>query len=270
MWRGVTRLRTPRRRFAMPWCRVFPVVLQCFVFLLPFLEAVETQAHDPSAYGGVFRSRDQGASWFPVDAGLFLSAAIGLAVNPRNSHELLLASDTGLLRSRNGGRQWAPEAPAVLVGGVYTVAFDTAGGGALASTAAGLYRTDDGQRWQKIATPAGATPAYAIVTGMRAGRVYVAGPGGLWRSHDGGRSWLEAGEGLPDGAVQRLLVVGGAQEAVYAIVAGRLWRSGDGAQGWQLYDTGLPVGRVAALACAPTVPDRLWVVAADRVFGVPT
>src|SRR5262249_57214095 len=93
-----------------------------------------------------------------------------------------------------------------------------------------------------------------------------AGPGGLWRSDDRGRSWLDTGEGLPAGAVRRLLVVTAPEEILYAIAAGRLWRRTNGMHGWQAHDTGLPVGRVEALALDIGAPERLWAAAVDRIF----
>ena len=65
--------------------------------------ATATLAHDPSAWGGLFRSRDDGAAWLSADAGLFVGAALAIAVSPTDANHLLYATDTRLLRSRNGG-----------------------------------------------------------------------------------------------------------------------------------------------------------------------
>jgi photosystem II stability/assembly factor-like uncharacterized protein len=242
------------------------VVLLLLSILLATLGPAATSAHDPSAYGGLFRSRDDGASWFPADPGLFLSGALGMAISPVDANHLLLATDAGLLRSRNGGRNWTREAPTVLFGGVYAVAFGADGQGALASTAALIYRTNDGSLWRETSAPGGAAPAYAIVPGLVAGRIYVAGPGGLWRSDDRGRSWSWAGEGLPEGAVNDLVVTG-PEETVCAIAAGRIWMSPNGARSWHARHAGLPEGRVEALTHDLIGPDRLWAAAADRVFA---
>ncbi len=242
------------------------VVLLLLAILQVILGPAATSAHDPSAYGGLFRSRDDGASWFPADPGLFLSGALGVAVSPVDANHLVLATDTGLLRSHNGGRNWIREAPTVLFGGVYAVAFEADGQGALASTAARIYRTDDGGLWRETSAPDGAAPAYAIVPGLVAGRIYVAGPGGLWRSDDRGRSWSGAGEGLPEGAVNGLVVTG-PEETVYVMAGGRIWMSPNGARSWDARHTGLPEGGVEALTPDLMGPDRLWAAAADRVFA---
>jgi photosystem II stability/assembly factor-like uncharacterized protein len=234
--------------------------------LLAILGPAAASAHDASAYGGLFRSRDDGASWFPADPGLFLSGALGVAISPIDANHLLLATDTGLLRSRNGGRNWTRETPTVLFGGVYAVAFAADGQGALASTAARIYRTDDGSFWRETSAPDGTAPAYAIVPGLIAGRMYVAGPGGLWRSDDRGRSWSRAGGELPEGAVSGLVVTA-PEETVYAIAAGHIWMSPNGAHSWHARQTGLPEGRVEALCSDLMGSGRLWAAAADRVFA---
>ena len=85
--------------------------LACVVSLL----AGSASAHDASSYGGVFRSRDLGAAWLNADVGLFLNAALVIAVDPRDSSHLLVGTDLGILSSRNGGRSWVPEARDVII-----------------------------------------------------------------------------------------------------------------------------------------------------------
>src|SRR2546428_2806679 len=65
----------------------------------------EAPAHDPDTLGGVFRTHDAGATWTSINPGIFVSGALALAVSPRDPNHLLLATDSGLWRSRNrGGR----------------------------------------------------------------------------------------------------------------------------------------------------------------------
>ena len=56
-------------------------------------------SHDASSYGGVFRSRDLGATWLNADVGLFLNAALIIAVNPRDSSQLLAGTDLEIGRA---------------------------------------------------------------------------------------------------------------------------------------------------------------------------
>src|SRR5882672_7035200 len=89
--------------------------LACVVSLL----AGSASAHDASSYGGVFRSRDLGAAWLNADVGLFLNAALVIAVDPRDSSHLLVGTDLGILSSRNGGRNWVAEARDVIFGAIF-------------------------------------------------------------------------------------------------------------------------------------------------------
>jgi photosystem II stability/assembly factor-like uncharacterized protein len=224
-------------------------------------------AHDPSAWGGLFRSRDDGATWFPADAGLFIGGALEVAVHPQDGNHLLYGTDTRLLRSRNGGRDWVTEAPNTLIGAVFAVAFAADGVGGLASTGTRIFHSVDGGNWQDTLAPAGAAPARAFVPGSPTGRVYLAGAHGLFASNDGGRNWLRVAEGvLPEAPVGVLLVIAGPPETVYAVVDGKVWTSNDSAQTWQSRGAASQPARVDALVADSERAGRLWSVAADQIF----
>ena len=127
-------------------------------------------AHDPSAYGGLFRSRDLGATWLNADAGLFLNAALAIAVDPQEPARLLLGTDLGVMRSDNGGRNWSAEAAGLILGAVFALAFMPDGNGALAAAPGGLFHLEAG-RWRPADVPDGALPARAIA--LSADRAYL-------------------------------------------------------------------------------------------------
>lgn len=221
-------------------------------------------AHDPSAWGGLFRSRDLGETWFPADSGLFIGAALGVAVHPTDANHLLYGTDTRLLRSRNGGRDWVQEAGPQFAGAVFAVAFDADGRGALASTGSRVYRTEDGTTWEDVMAPAGAAPAHGFAHGAAAKRVYLAGMHGLFVSDDRGRTWSRAGEGvLPEAVVKSLLVIPGSPDRVFAVINGDLW-VGEGSA-WRSV-AALPRGKVEVLDRDGARAQRLWGFAADQVY----
>jgi photosystem II stability/assembly factor-like uncharacterized protein len=226
--------------------------------------ATPAGAHDPSAYGGLFRSRDAGATWFSANPGRIVSGAIALAVSPIEPAHLLLATDSGLLRSRNAGLDWSLEAPSLLVGAVFAVAFDADGRRALASTGSALFRSDDAQPWHAVTAPPGTLPARLLVSD-RPGRVYLVGWQQLYVSDDWAASWNALASPIPETPVTRLLVVRGAA-TVYAIAGERLWAKDEGTGSWRPIDAGLPHGSIDAVAADAREPRRLWATARGQVF----
>src|SRR5258706_10354617 len=153
---------------------VFSRIASSLILLLAAGFALTAHAHDPSAWGGLFRSRDFGANWFPVDAGLFIGGALGVAVHPQDPAQLLYGTDARLLRSKNGGRDLVTEAAAPMPGAGFSVAFDADGKGALASSGTRIFYTNDGAVWQDALAPGGAAPARAFVRSSAAtNRIYL-------------------------------------------------------------------------------------------------
>src|SRR4051794_24226189 len=130
-------MRGAGRRLLAAFCGRRP---PCVAFLAVALamSIAGADAHDPSSYGGLFRSRNLGATWLNADVGLFLNAAVTLAVDPRDPAHLLLGTDIGLLGSRSGGRSWAPEAPGLIVGAVFAIAFAPEGERAICAAPSGV------------------------------------------------------------------------------------------------------------------------------------
>ncbi len=241
----------------------------CLVLALALLLAGSrgSSAHDPSAYGGLFRSRDLGATWLNADVGLFLNAALTVAIDPRDPNHLLMGSDLGLMQSTNGGRSWAPEAPGQILGGVFAIAFTPDGRTAICTAPSGVFRLgEDG--WAAVRAPADASPGRVVAFGTAPGRAYLLGRDSLFVSDDGGQSFRRAGESLPpDAGLTSLAVLlsGSPGESLLVVAGGRVMASGDGGVIWTERDTGLGPAAVDMVAADPEVPGRVWVASADRL-----
>jgi photosystem II stability/assembly factor-like uncharacterized protein len=224
------------------------------------------RSHDPGAFGGLFRSRDYGATWVSANQGAFLSGAVALAINPTDHNHLLLGTESGLFASRNGGRDWDVEAPSLILGSVLALSFSKEGQRALASTSAGLFSYDADHGWRSARAPWGALPGRTIVCGNQSGRFYLAGNSGLYRSNDWGASWSSASNGLPDKLATALVITQADPEILYVLVRGSVWASSDGARSWasrgaETFQSGLD-----ALAVDPQHSGRIWAAGRDRLF----
>ena len=244
------------RRSAEAWLGQATRRLAALALGLALLGPVPAPAHDASAYGGVFRSRNAGGTWLGADAGLFLNAALAVAVDPRDPAHLLLGTDTGLLRSRNGGRSWVPDARGAVLGPVFAAAFSPDGGVVLCAATGGVFRFAD-RGWERARVPPGAAPARVIAFGANPGRVYLLGQGGLFASDDNGRSFASL-PGLPQGdaPATALAVSVAPEEMLFALVGGALLASADGGSHWER--RGGDAGWFEALLYDPAPPGRLW------------
>ncbi len=237
------------------------------LLICPLVAATAAQAHDPSAYGGLFRTRDFGASWLNADVGLFLGGALSLTIDPADSSHLLMGTDTGVLRSRNGGRAWAAEEPGKLFGAAFAVSFLPGANGALCVTPGGVFRFD-GSHWQQAAAASEAAPARALAFGASAERVYLIGRREPYASADGGRSWARIEHDLPGQPEFTALAVAHAPvETLFAIVDGTVLASRDAGRTWRPAGAGLPASGAEALSVDPAHPTRLWIASGAQIYS---
>lgn len=238
--------------------------LSLVAVLICLLAATQAAAHDASAYGGVFRSRSMGKSWLNADTGLFLNAALVVAVDPANSNHLLMGSDTGLMNSVNGGRSWTTMAPELISGAVFAAAFSPDGAITLCATPGGIYRNIDGN-WSQSIVPTGATPVRNIVFGAAPKQVYLLGQGRLFTSNDGGARFTRSQHDADDARLNSLAIIRQPSETLFAIAQGQLTISADGGQTWQRRSVSDNADPVETVVPDPAVANRIWAAVASRL-----
>jgi photosystem II stability/assembly factor-like uncharacterized protein len=235
------------------------------LLLIGTMTAGSVRAHDASSYGGVFRSRNFGGTWLRADVGLFLNAALVVAIDPQDGSHLLAGTDLGLLGSRNGGLSWTPEAPDLIFGPIFAVTFLGDGERAICAAQSGVFRFEAGQ-WKAALAPEAAMPAKTLATGASADRIYLLGRDRLFTSGDSGRTFVEVRGPWETSAMTALAIVRSEPEIIVAVIGGQIVTSEDGGQHWRpggLGKDGQPVDNVAT---DPHVPKRVWAARAGRVY----
>jgi photosystem II stability/assembly factor-like uncharacterized protein len=236
-----------------------------FLLLIGALTVGGASAHDASSYGGVFRSRNLGGTWLRADVGLFLNAALVVAIDPRNGSHLLAGTDLGLLDSRNGGLSWTREAPGLILGAVFAVTFVGDGERAICAGQSGVFRFEAGQ-WKPALAPEAAVPAKTLAAGASADRIYLLGRDRLFTSDDGGRTFVEAAGRWETSAMTALAIVRSEPEVVVAVIGGQIMTSEDGGQHWRPAGLGHDGHPVDSVATDAHVPKRIWAARAGRIY----
>ena len=231
--------------------------------LLFLLVSGLVQAHDGSSYGGLFRSRDAGATWLPGDPGLFINMSSALAVDPTDANHLLYGADARLLSSRNGGRDWNHEGAKLIVGPIFSAAFSGDGKSAYATNGTMLYGQHGTNEWRALDVPESALPIKQIVTAGAA--LYLAANDGVYTSNDNGLTWSGLGQGLPAEPVSALLTGHDAPGVnIHAVVGGRVWIN-DG-HAWQQAQGDWTNQRVDVIIGDTQIPTRLWAAGSSQIY----
>ena len=209
-----------------------------------------------SVSGGMWRSDNGGASWYPVDDFMTNLAITSIVMDPTNNSIMYAATGEGF--SNNDGRQgagifksvdqgvtWA-QLPFTATADFYWVGriahHPTTPGLLLAATSTGVWRSTDGGAYWAKTLAAGALDVEFYSSGL----AIAGGNPGVWTSSDSGKTWRQETTGAPN----KLPNNGGRCEVACAPSAfqtfyvsmdrnqGEIWRSTDGGLTWTLQNTG--------------------------------
>lgn len=232
---------------------------------------------------GLVRSRDRGTTWqqvpIPAPSGQALES---LALDPTAPGTILAAvhapyeRDQGeLLRSTDAGATWTvslrnvqirelvfePDTPGIVYAGGdrFGVLLSRNGGATWKPARHGLTATSP----FALAADAGPGTLYQGVTGVGLeGQTTFSYPLGVFRSDNGGHSWVAANRGLGSGRfppmINRLVADPEAARVLYAATGEGVWKTLNGGQSWS--QTELPLAAAVDLALDPSSPNTLYAV----------
>ncbi len=183
---------------------------------------------DPIIPSDVLRSEDSGVSWVSARSGLPGVGVLSLVVDPRVSGTLYAGTDTGVYRTRDGGRSWNALGQRLARVPVTSLTIDDAGRRLYAGTDAGAFELEIARGPMDVA--AGADGASRVLV-WDADRLAVA-------TVDASGHWTSAAPGDASATWTAVAIAAGEGERTHV-----LWQSGDGRSSLEILG---PAGRQSA------------------------
>ena len=216
--------------------------------------------------GGVFRSKNGGATWLAVNQGLPNRRVFSLLQDPRNRQRYFLGTDQGVFLSDNEGLTWRSLSRALEARNIRSLVIDPQ-----ASTR--LYvATDRGvlsgrnNHWEQLNT---GLPYHdvRILTPDYKGGILAGAFGGVYRFSVVEKRWHDLGAGLSDKRIRALAGNSSHPEVIYAgTAAGGVFRTTNGGANWQEFNHGLLNSTVMTLLCVPRAEPALYAGTVDGIF----
>ncbi len=193
--------------------------------------------------GGVFRSRDNGAAWTPVNNDT-LNLTV-LAFTQNTSGNLFAATLGGVFRSLNEGDNWTRTNVGLATLNIRGLAINS-NEDIFAGTAAGVFRSlDNGDTWTPLRNGLADTILVEDVAINASGHIFAATfRNGVFRSTDNGNTWSAINTSLTNRFVFALAI--NANGHIFAGTNSGVFRSLDNGNTWTT--TGLQLGLVRAFA----------------------
>lgn len=239
------------------WTPVAKLATNDVVTTLVRNPAVPGQLLAGTRAAGVFRSDDRGARWYSYKAGLparqsvtgitFIRsgplAAVTLFGMFRRASARWTASSTGITGSQVNALAFAPSRSKILYAGLQ---------------GQGVFRSaDNGATWKPAGLP-GKNIYSLAVSPTRPATVWAAAPLGVWRTRDGGRTWVRQ-LALPGAVPTAVAVARSSPSTLYVTTfQNGIYQSANGGRTW--HRRSLPGWLVAfTVAIDPRNASHLWV-----------
>jgi len=231
---------------------------------------VQSVAVDPSNPGnglagmsntGVFKTFNGGGNWLMVDN---MQSVSSVVFNPRDSRTVYAAGQA-LLRSTDGGNIWSridPNADTPLNYLTKSVVVDPRNPLVLYSAPSYVSwwriskTSDGGLTWKDLEVPNRPVIQTIAIDPQNTDTIYAATETGLFKSVNGGTSFVLANTGLPTQPILTMAIDPRTPSTIYAGTVQGIFKTVNGGENWAA--SGLPTETILVMMADPNNPLRLY------------
>jgi len=219
---------------------------------------------------GVYKSCDEGRTWQPINTGLGNLHCWTLAVDPIDPEVVYVGTwkeGRALFKTDNGGSDWYDITQEIYFDRAYDIAIDPNSNNILYVGSCGtLFKSEDhGQSWLPL-TNNGEWElhrVWSIAIDRNSDNLYISTWGStlntIFRSTDGGNTWLESGSGLPQGIPTNSIAIDSDRPHIlYAGTDSGVFKSTDNGKTWHSSSDGIENLFIRALAIDENNPNILY------------
>lgn len=210
--------------------------------------------------GGLYKTSDAGQSWHLLTDELGRLIVQGVAVDHAHPEHLYIATHIGVFASRDEGNTWYW--PTEKLGKIHTFNITVARSSPPGETTvlyAGswgnnlLRSVDGGLTWLPIHSGLETLTVHAFAQHpARPDTLFAGTVERIYKSEDGGASWVQVGRGMREGVTTFALAIDGQQPGhIYAGTTAGIYRSDNDGETWKLITADSLDSTVTALAIRP-------------------
>lgn len=207
--------------------------------------------------GGIFKSSDGGTSWLLINS-LPCSQISSIAINPFNNQILYAGTDTGIYKSVDGGVSWnAASSGLINVTNLNTESQPIR----ISDVASGNVKAI-------VIDPINSQILYAGCNGGLG--LMSLGTTGLYKSVNGGHSWMSLTSGIPaETGITSLALDQNNPHVIYAgTETAGVYKSNDGGNSWSLLQTGISNSAVTSLLIDPNNSNVVYTSTTSSFTGL--